>query len=137
MNKYMANYKLLNFKIFGDIKGSLVPIEPGHNLPFEIKRVYYIFNTKEGVERGFHAHLSLKQVVIPVKGSCNFVLDDGMKKTDIKLDKPNKGLFIEGMIWREMKNFSPDCVLMVLASERYNIDDYIKDYEQFLKTVRK
>ena len=133
----MGSYKLLNFKIFGDSKGSLVAIEPGKNLPFEIKRVYYIFNTKEGVERGFHAHLSLKQVVLPVRGSCTFLLDDGMKKKDIKLDKPNKGLFIDGMIWREMKNFSHDCVLMVLASERYNINEYIKDYKKFLKIVRR
>lgn len=133
----MANYKLLDFKIFGDNEGSLVPMEPGHNLPFEIKRVYYIFNTKKGVERGFHAHLSLKQVVIPVKGSCNFILDDGVRRIDIKLDKPNKGLLIEGTIWREMKNFSPDCVLLVLASEYYNKNDYVRDYKKFLKIVAK
>ena len=95
----------------------MIAIEQGYNTPFEIKRVYYIFDTKLGVERGFHAHINLKQIAIVVKGSCTFVLDNGDKREEIKLDNPNKGLFIEGLIWREMKDFSPDCVLVVLASE--------------------
>jgi hypothetical protein len=131
----MANYKLLDFEIFGDNKSSLTSIESGRNVPFEIKRVYYIFNTKIEVERGFHAHLNLKQVVISVKGSCEFILDDGIKRINIKLDKPNIGLFLEGMIWREMKNFSSDCVLLVLASEHYNADDYLRNYQKFLQLV--
>lgn len=132
----MKKYKLINFKTLGDERGSLIAIEQGHNAPFEIKRVYYIFDTKKGVERGFHAHINLKQICIAVKGSCTFVLDDGHKREEIKLDNPNQGLFIEGLIWREMKDFSEDCVLVVLASEHYDESDYITDYDKFLEKIK-
>lgn len=133
----MASYKLLDFKIRGDERGSLVAIEGGYDVPFDIKRVYYIFDTKEGITRGFHAHISLKQLCIAVKGGCTFVLDDGKKREEIRLNKPNQGLYIEGLIWHEMKDFSPDCVLVVLASEHYNESDYIRDYSKFLEMVNK
>ena len=133
----MINYKLVDLKTLGDERGSLIAIEQGHNAPFEIKRVYYIFDTKEGVERGFHAHINLKQIAIAVKGSCTFVLDDGEKREEIKLDNPNQGLFIEGLIWREMKNFSSDCVLVVLASEYYDENDYIRSYDFFKELLIK
>jgi dTDP-4-dehydrorhamnose 3,5-epimerase-like enzyme len=132
----MASYKLINFKTLGDSRGSLIAIEEGYNALFQIKRVYYIFDTKEGVERGFHAHINLKQICIAVKGSCTFVLDDGNKRKEINLTNPNQGLFIEGLIWREIKNFSPDCVLVVLASEHYNENDYIRNYDKFLKETK-
>ena len=131
-----GSYEIYNFGIKGDERGSLIAIEQGHNAPFEIKRVYYIFDTKEGVERGFHAHINLKQIAIVVKGSCTFVLDNGTKREEITLDNPNQGLFIEGLIWREMKNFSSDCVLVVLASEHYDESDYIRDYDKFLEVVK-
>ena len=131
----MTSYKLVDFKTNGDDRGSLIAIEEGYNTPFEIKRVYYIFDTKEGVERGFHAHINLKQMAIVVKGSCIFVLDDGTKKEEIELNNPKQGLLIEGLIWREMKNFSPDCVLVVLASEHYDESDYIRNYNKFLEEV--
>jgi len=127
---------LQEFKTLGDERGSLIAIEQGYNAPFEIKRVYYIFDTKEGVERGFHAHINLKQIAIAIKGSCTFVLDDGKKREEIKLDNPSKGLFIEGLIWREMKDFSSDCVLVVLASEHYDENDYIRDYSKFVEEVQ-
>ncbi len=127
---------LQEFRVLGDHRGQLVALEVNRQIPFEIKRVYYIFDTKEGVERGFHAHVNLKQIAIAVKGSCTFVLDDGKKREEIKLDNPNKGLFIEGLIWREMKDFSSDCVLVVLASEHYDESDYIRDYSKFLETVK-
>jgi dTDP-4-dehydrorhamnose 3,5-epimerase-like enzyme len=133
----MANYKLIDFKILGDQRGSLIAIEQGYNTPFEIKRVYYIFDTIKGVERGFHAHIDLKQIAIVVKGSCTFILDNGKTREEIKLEIPNKGLLIEGLIWREMKDFSSDCVLVVLASEHYDENDYIRDYKFFLKEVNK
>ena len=120
----------------GDDRGSLISLEEGYNAPFDIKRVYYIFDTKVGVERGFHAHINLKQIAIVVKGSCTFVLDNGKKREEIRLDNPNQGLYIEGLIWREMKNFSPDCVLLVIASEHYDESDYIRDYDKFLKEVK-
>ncbi|WP_152632899.1 sugar 3,4-ketoisomerase [Aliarcobacter butzleri] len=133
----MTSYNLIDFKTLGDERGSLIAIEEGYNAPFDIKRVYYIFDTKEGVERGFHAHINLKQICIAVKGICTFVLDDGKKREEIKLDNPNKGLFIEGLIWREMKDFSEDCVLLVLASEQYDESDYIRDYDKFLEEAKK
>ncbi len=132
----MTSYNLIDFKTLGDERGSLIAIEEGYNAPFDIKRVYYIFDTKEGVERGFHAHINLKQICIAVKGSCTFVLDDGEKREEIKLTNPNQGLFIEGLIWREMKDFSEDCVLVVLASEHYDESDYIRDYDDFIIKIK-
>jgi len=128
-------YRLIDFKTLGDDRGSLIAIEEGYNAPFDIKRVYYLFATKEGVERGFHAHINLKQLAIVVKGSCTFIIDDGKSREEIKLDNPNEGLYIEGLIWREMKEFSEDCVLVVLASEHYDESDYIRDYDNFLEEV--
>lgn len=127
--------KLIEFKILGDDRGSLIALEENYNAPFEIKRVYYIFDTKEGVERGFHAHKNLKQICIAVKGGCTFVLDNGEKREEIKLTNPNQGLFIEGLIWREMKEFTEDCILVVLASEHYDESDYIRNYDKFLEEV--
>jgi dTDP-4-dehydrorhamnose 3,5-epimerase-like enzyme len=131
----MTSYKLMDFKTLGDERGSLIALEEGYNTTFEIKRVYYIFDTKKGVERGFHAHINLKQIAIAVKGSCTFVLDNGKEREEIKLNNPNQGLFIEELIWREMKDFSEDCVLVVLASEHYDESDYIRDYSKFLEEV--
>jgi len=132
----MASYKLENFKTLGDDRGSLIAIEEGYNAPFDIKRVYYIFDTQEGVERGFHAHRNLEQLCVVVKGNCTFVLDDGKKREEINLDNPNQGLYIKNLIWREMKNFSPDCVLVVLASEHYDESDYVRDYDKFLEVTK-
>lgn len=131
----MNQFSIINLKLIGDERGSLISLEGNDNVPFDIKRIYYIFDTKEDVERGFHAHINLKQLVIAVKGSCTFVLDNGTKKEELILDKPDQGLFIEGLIWREMKNFSSDCVLIVLASEYYNENDYIRNYDKFLEAV--
>ena len=128
---------LFDFKTLGDDRGSLIAIEEGYNAPFDIKRVYYIFDTKKGVERGFHAHTNLKQIAIAVKGSCTFIIDNGNTRESIKLDNPNQGIFIEGLIWREMKDFSSDCVLLVLAREHYDEDDYIRNYHKFKEEVGK
>lgn len=127
--------KIIDFKINGDDRGSLIAIENNHNVPFDIKRVYYIFDTKSDVRRGFHAHKDLKQLAICVKGSCKFLLDDGNTKEIIKLDNPNQGLLLEGLIWREMFDFSEDCVLMVLADQYYDPADYIKEYSKFIEDV--
>ena len=124
--------EIINFDTKGDERGSLISLEENKNIPFEIKRVYYIFNTVEGTRRGFHAHKKLKQLLVCVSGSCKILLDDGKSKEEISLDNPNKGLLIESMIWREMFDFSPDCVLMVLANEVYDESDYFRDYQQFL-----
>ena len=131
----MSLINIINFKSLGDERGSLVALEGGKSVPFDIKRVYYIFGTREGVSRGFHAHRNLKQVAICVAGSCRFILDDGKFREEILLEKSSVGLLIEGLTWREMYDFSPDCVLMVLASEYYDEADYIRDYRTFLTAV--
>lgn len=126
--------KLINtieFKKLGDDRGSLISLEQHRNIPFEVKRIYYIFGTKEGVSRGFHAHKNLEQVAICVKGSCRFLLDDGKNKEEIVLDDPSIGLYISNVTWREMHDFSEDCVLIVLASELYDESDYIRNYQDF------
>lgn len=127
--------QLLQLQTHGDDRGSLISIEEGRNVPFEVKRVYYLFNTSEGVRRGFHAHKTLKQLAVAVRGSCRFVLDDGKEKIDIRLDNPNQALLIESFVWREMYDFSPDCVLMVLADQLYDESDYVRDYNAFLSAV--
>ena len=131
----MSLIKTINFKPLGDERGSLVALEGNKSVPFDIKRVYYIFGTKEGVSRGFHAHRNLKQVAVCVTGSCRFVLDNGKQKEEVILNSATKGLLIEDLIWREMYDFSPDCVLMVLASEYYDESDYIREYDDFLGVV--
>ncbi|MBE0494763.1 MAG: WxcM-like domain-containing protein [Thiomicrospira sp.] len=131
----MSLIQIVNFQPLGDERGSLVALEANKSVPFEIKRVYYIFGTKEGVSRGFHAHCNLKQVAVCVTGSCRFVLDNGKQREEVLLDCSTKGLIIEDLTWREMHDFSPDCVLLVLASEHYDENDYIRDYNEFLKVV--
>ncbi|BDZ92791.1 MULTISPECIES: sugar 3,4-ketoisomerase [Enterobacteriaceae] len=127
--------KLLPLQMHGDERGSLIALEEERNIPFEIKRVYYMFNTKKNVKRGMHAHKKLKQVVIAIQGSCRFILDDGKEKIDILLDNPSQGLLIDSCIWREMYQFSSDCVLMVLANNHYDENDYIRSYEDFLSSI--
>lgn len=129
------NIKLIPLQPHGDERGSLVALEEGKNIPFHIKRVYYMFKTKEGVRRGFHAHKALKQVAIAVRGSCRFVLDDGQERIEVMLDNPAQGLLIESFMWREMYDFSDDCVLMVLADQLYDETDYVRDYETFKQEV--
>jgi dTDP-4-dehydrorhamnose 3,5-epimerase-like enzyme len=125
------DYKKLDFITKGDERGSLISLEENKNIPFDIKRVYYIFDTKEGVKRGFHAHKSLEQALICVNGSCDILLDDGKEKIVIKLKNRNEGIYLNKMIWHEMFNFSADCVLMVLASDFYYEEDYIRNYNNF------
>jgi len=129
--------KTINFKPLGDERGSLIALEGNKSVPFNIKRIYYIFGTKEDVSRGFHAHRNLKQVAICVMGRCRFVLDDGKQREEIVLDNPSTGLLIEDLIWREMSEFSPDCVLVVLANKYYDANDYIRNYSDFLKEFEK
>ncbi|WP_449621674.1 sugar 3,4-ketoisomerase [Robertmurraya sp. Marseille-Q9965] len=131
------NTALLDFQIISDQRGSLVALEQLRHIPFEIKRVYYIYGTNHKEKRGFHAHLQLQQVLICVSGSCKIIMDDGKNRKEYILNKPNHGLFIDKFIWREMIDFSDDCVLLVLASDFYDELDYIRNYEEFIKTISK
>lgn len=127
--------KTYTFAPHGDDRGQLVAIEAMKDLPFEVKRVYYIYDTLPDVRRGFHAHKNLQQVLLCVNGSCKIHLDDGTDTAEVTLDKPNEGLYIANNMWREMYDFSPGAVLLVLASQYYDEADYIRNYEDFLKMV--
>jgi dTDP-4-dehydrorhamnose 3,5-epimerase-like enzyme len=125
------------FQPHGDDRGQLVALEEFKDIPFHIKRVYFMYDTGEGVQRGFHAHKSLEQILICIHGSCKVKLDNGQGEIKvIPLEKPYEGLYIANDMWREMYDFSPDAVLLVLASELYDASDYIRDYDEFLKFIK-
>ncbi|MCI8378507.1 MAG: WxcM-like domain-containing protein [Lachnospiraceae bacterium] len=123
------------FQQHGDSRGQLIALEEFKDIPFEIKRVYYIYDTKKDVHRGFHAHKNLKQILICIHGSCKVLLDNGEEKKRVFLEKPYEGLYVPNNMWREMYDFSSDAVLMCLASELYHEEDYIRDYDEFLRIV--
>lgn len=131
----MKNIQMISLQVLGDKRGSLIALEQNKNIPFDIKRIYYIFDTKTNVSRGFHAHYNLEQVAICLKGSVTFILDDGKERKSVLLNSPSVGLHIRGLIWREMHDFSDDCVLMVVSSEHYDEADYIRDYQYFLDCI--
>jgi dTDP-4-dehydrorhamnose 3,5-epimerase-like enzyme len=130
------DYELIDFQVKGDETGSLVAIEGMRNIPFEVKRVYYIYGTTSSAVRGKHAHRNLQQLIFCPVGSCEFTLDDGVSRRVVRLQRPNQGLYIKSSIWREFSGFSHDCVVMVLASDVYNESDYIRDYQEFLRELR-
>lgn len=131
----LAGCHLIALTPRGDDRGSLIALEGGGDVPFDIARAYYIFGTRVGVERGFHAHRALNQLAVAVTGGCTMVLDDGHRRVDVRLDAPDRGLSMGSMIWREMRDFTPDCVLLVLADRIYDETDYIRDYKRFLELV--
>lgn len=133
----MSLIEWTHFPPLGDNRGSLVALEGQKTVPFAIQRVYYLFGTQLGVSRGFHAHKKLQQVAVCVTGRCRMVLDDGQKREEVWLDSSIKGVSLPPMVWHEMHDFSPDCVLLVLASEHYDEADYIRDYDDFLRFSKK
>ncbi len=126
---------LQEFKVLGDHRGQLVALETNKQIPFDLKRVFYIYGTQEGVPRGNHSHYKTKQFLVAVNGSCKVTLDNGKEKEIYELNKPNLGLFQDALIWGTMDDFSSDCVLMVLADEYYDASDYITNYDTFLEVV--
>ncbi|WP_339488043.1 sugar 3,4-ketoisomerase [Pseudomonas sp. EL_65y_Pfl2_R95] len=132
----MSLIKLIEFKLLGDDRGHLTVLEGHKNIPFNIKRVYYLTETQAGVPRGFHAHKELEQVAVCVSGKCRMILDNGRHKEEIWLDSVSKAIRIEKMVWHEMHDFSSDCVLLVLANEYYDEADYIRSYSDFIEQVR-
>ena len=131
-------YRKVNFKKFTDGRGDLVPLELGRerDIPFDVKRCYFISNpTNDGI-RGRHAHRNLEQVVVCLNGSFTLTLDDGKgAKEDILLDRDDFGIHIKDLVWRELKGFSKNCVVLVFADNHYDEDDYIRNYDSFLKVV--
>jgi len=130
-----ATCSLVDLTVHGDTRGSLVALEQGSGLPFAIQRVYYIYGTAKDTARGFHAHQQLRQLAICVSGSCTMIVDDGVLRVEVPLDRPDLCLHIGSPVWREMKDFSDDCVLLVLASAPYEDADYIRDYDEFRRVV--
>lgn len=127
---------LNQFKILGDHRGQLVALEANRQIPFDVKRVFYIYGTQPDVPRGNHSHYKTKQFLVSVAGSCKVTLDDGKSKETFDLDKPNIGLFQDALIWGTMHDFSADCVLLVLADDYYDESDYIRNYDKFLEVVK-
>lgn len=128
----MKNTKMYDFKKHSDNYGNLVPIEANKDIPFDVKRVYYIYEVKENIRRGFHSHKDLHQMLICVNGSVKILVKNPNEEEVIELNDASKGLYIGPMIWREMYDFSDGAVLLVLASEYYTEDDYIRKYEDYL-----
>ena len=124
------------FQPHGDNRGQLVALEEFKDIPFQIKRVYYMYDTVPDVVRGHHAHKVLQQILICIHGSCKIRLDNGIEKKTVPLEKPYEGLYVSSNMWREMYDFSSDAVLMVLSSELYDESDYIRDYDEFKKYIK-
>lgn len=129
------NYKIIDIPKINNTKGNIGVIE-NDTIPFDVKRVYYLFDVPSGAKRGGHAHKKLKQVILAISGSFDVVLKDGKSKEIITLNRPDKGLLIENNIWRELENFSSGSVCLVLASEEFSEDDYIRSYKEYLSFVK-
>lgn len=119
-------------KHHSDRKGNLTVVENGITLPFEVKRVYYLYDVPGGESRGAHAHRELEQLIIAASGSFTVTLDDGVNKQSFFLNRPYQGLYVKPGLWRDLSDFSSGAVCMVLASEVYDAADYIRDYQEFL-----
>lgn len=128
--------KLIDLPKIAEPRGNLTFIEGGRHVPFDIKRVYYLYDVPGGAERGGHAHKDLHQLIVAMSGSFDIVLDDGRQKKRIHLNRSYHGLYICPMIWREMDNFSSGAVCLVLASNLYDESDYYRNYEKFLEALK-
>lgn len=126
---------IIRLTTMDDDRGKLVIAEGGRQIPFEIARVYCVFSTIPDAVRGRHAHRTLNQVAVSVTGGCTMLLDDGRIRGEVRLDDPATGLLLPPLVWHEMCDFTADCVLMVLAEQPYDAEDYIRDYRQFLRIV--
>lgn len=130
---FMINHcKLIELPKFNDARGNLSFIEGGQHIPFDIKRVYYLYDVPGGSDRGSHAHKNLHQFIVAMAGSFDVVLDDGKEKKRFHLNRSYSGLYVCPMMWRDLDNFSSGSVCVVLASAHYDADDYIRNYEEFL-----
>ena len=127
--------QLIPLQKHGDERGALFALEEQRNIPFEVKRIYYILDTLTGVRRGFHAHKATRQLAVVARGSCKFHMDDGKETKQVELNDPATALLIEPYIWHEMYDFSDDCVLIVIADDYYKESDYIRKYDDFMRRV--
>ena len=127
--------KIIDLPKIQDYRGNLTFIEQNSHIPFDIQRIYYLFDVPGGAERGGHAHQKLEQLIIPVAGSFNVVIDDGKERKTIELNRAFRGLYICPMVWRELSNFSSGAVCLVIASRLYEEDDYIREYAEFKRAT--
>lgn len=132
MTRLDEQIRILDFPDLGDERGNLVVVEGGSAIPFEIKRIFYIYGSDSEVIRGRHANLRSEFVMINVAGTSTVRVDNGRESRIIKLDRPRMGLYLKSMVWKEMYEFSPDSILLVLSNEHYDAEEYIRDYETYL-----
>jgi len=132
----LADCRIIELPKINDPRGNLTFIEGSHHIPFDIKRVYYLYDVPCGAERGAHGHRRLQQLIVAMSGSFDVILDDGFETRTFHMNRSYYGLYISPMIWRNIANVSSGAVLMVLASEIYDESDYFRDYQQFLKAAR-
>ena len=131
----VANCRMIDLPKISNARGNLTFVEGGNHIPFDIKRVYYLYDVPGGAVRGGHAHKTLHQVLIAMSGSFDITLDDGREKKHFHLNRSYNGLYIRPMIWRELDNFSSGSVCMVLASDFFSEDDYYRDHDTFISAV--
>ena len=132
----LAAVQLVDLPRINDPRGNLTFVEGGRHLPFDIRRVYYLYDVPGGGVRGGHAHRQLQQLVVAVSGSFDVVLDDGRERRRVTLNRAHQGLLIPRMVWRELENFSSGSVCLVMASEVYDEDDYYRDFDEFVRDAR-
>ena len=132
----LSKCRIINLPKITDERGNLTFVEGNKHIPFEIKRIYYLYDVPGGESRGGHAHKSLQQFIIAASGSFDVILDDGFKRKRFHLNRSYYGLYVPSMIWRELNNFSSGSVCLVLASEYYNEEDYIREYKKFLQILK-
>lgn len=137
MGQLEQQIQILNFPDLGDERGNLVVVEGGSAVPFEIKRIFYIYGSDQEVIRGCHANLRSEFVMINVSGTSKVRVDNGEESCIIELNRPRMGLYLKNNVWKEMYDFSPDSVLLVLSNEHYDPEEYIRDYETYLRMVGK
>lgn len=133
IERIKMNIKEIDLPKIHDPRGDLTFVEGGIHIPFQIARIYYLYNVPVDSERGGHAHKHLEQVIFALSGSFRIILNDSKTKSEYTLRDPRKGIYISNMIWREIDNFSQGAVCMVLASKKYDEADYIRNYEDFVK----
>lgn len=129
-------YRIINFKDLGDERGKLVVVEGGKDIPFEIARAFYIYGSDASVVRGQHANRESEFILVNVAGTSKVMITDGTSKEVVELDKPMKAVYIPKMMWKEMYDFSPDSVLLVLANTHYDGKEYIRDYDEYVEIMK-
>jgi len=132
----LSDCRIIDLPKISDPRGNLTFIEGGRHIPFEIKRVYYLYDVPGGAERGAHGHRRLQQFIVAMSGSFDVILDDGFATRTIHMNRSYYGLYVSPLMWRDITNVSSGAVLMVLASELYDESDYFRDYNQFLEVAR-